>query len=338
MGPQTAPSEFSKVISEADSVRSQIDLARRIAAFDVPVLVLGESGTGKELFAEAIHAASERRGKPFVAVNCGAIPRELANSELFGHLKGSFTGATSSRMGHFREAEGGTLFLDEVGDLPLEAQVRLLRVLQEKEVTPVGSSKPVVVNVRIIAATHRDLQQDVVDGRFREDLFHRLAVGILRLPPLRDRGDDIYLLTEHFLQQINLEGKNNPEATKKRISPKARSVLGRHSWPGNVRELYHTLVRAVIWSQSELITDEDIQAVLLPGHRPATNSFERPLSEGFEIEELLGDVKRHYIRLALKSAAGNKTTAAKLLGLGNHQTLINWIKRLGLDGDSAINS
>jgi sigma54-dependent transcription regulator len=180
-GPQGVPPEFARILHRSDLIAKQVELARRVAAFDVPVLILGETGTGKELFAEAIHAASRRDGKPYIPVNCGAIGNELANSELFGHKKGAFTGADRDRKGHFEEAKGGTLFLDEIGDLPLDTQVRLLRALQAKEVIPVGSSKPIPVDVRVVAATHRDLVADVAAGRFREDLFHRLAVGILRL-------------------------------------------------------------------------------------------------------------------------------------------------------------
>ena len=224
-GPIDSAPQFSKILHRSDTVRQQVYLARRVAAHDVPVLILGETGTGKELFAEAICAASERAGKPFIAVNCGALSPELANSELFGHVIGAFTGATKARKGHFQEAQGGTLFLDEVGDLPLETQVRLLRVLQAKEVTPLGDSKPVKVDVRIVAATHRDLAADVASGRFREDLFHRLAVGILRLPPLRDRGGDVDLLADAFLDKINAEAKGRPETQEKKLSTSARKLL-----------------------------------------------------------------------------------------------------------------
>lgn len=327
-GPRTAPSQFNKIICRSDIMQRQIELARRIAAFDVPVLILGETGTGKELFAEAIHAASERATKPYIAVNCGAIPRELANSELFGHVKGAFTGATANRKGYFQAADGGVLFLDEIGDLPLDAQVRLLRALQEHEVMPVGSSQTIPVDVRVVAATHRDLQQDVANGRFREDLFHRLAAGILNLPPLRDREADVELLTDHFLSQINSEGRGKPEVVNRRLSSEARSIIAGHTWPGNVRELYHTLLRAAIWSQSGMITHEDIQAALLPPHGAPRTEFQRPLSAGFEIESLIDDVKRHYIEVALQRAGGNKTKAARLLGLSNHQTLINWMNKL----------
>jgi transcriptional regulator with PAS, ATPase and Fis domain len=202
-GPQETDPHFSKIIHKSSAVKKQIQLARRISVYEVPVLILGETGTGKELFAEAIRSASNRSAKPYITVNCGAIAPELANSELFGHVKGAFTGASSSRKGHFQEADGGTLFLDEVGDLPTDTQVRLLRVLQAKEVTPLGTSTSIKVDVRVIAATHRNLAAEVAAGRFREDLFHRLAVGILQLPPLREREGDIELLIDFFMEKIN---------------------------------------------------------------------------------------------------------------------------------------
>ena len=233
------------------------------AAHDVPVLILGETGTGKELFAEAIHAASDRKAKPFIAVNCGAIPRELANSELFGHRKGAFTGADSNRLGHFREAEGGTLFLDEIGDLPLDSQVRLLRALQQQEITPVGESKSIKTNVRVLAATHRNLGEDVANGRFREDLFHRIAVGIINLPALRRRGDDVDLLIVCFLAKVNADAAGKPEAQHKELSVDAKNILRSHPWPGNVRELYHTILRAAIWSSDSVIEAKDVERSLL---------------------------------------------------------------------------
>ena len=330
-GPTETPAHFSKILHRSDAVRQQVELARRIAVHDVPVLILGETGTGKELFAEAICAASERAGKPFIAVNCGAIAPELANSELFGHAKGAFTGAVAARKGLFQEATGGTLFLDEVGDLPLETQVRLLRALQAKEVTPLGSSKPVSVDVRTIAATHRDLVGDVASGRFREDLFHRLAVGILRLPPLRERDRDIDLLADAFLARINADAQGNPEWQGKNISQDARKILALHPWPGNIRELYHTLLRAALWSSGSTIQAEDLKAALLQMRPIEQHSFDKPLVKGFDLQALLDDVSRDYIAKALKQSGNRKTLAANLLGFANHQTLGNWMRRLALE-------
>ncbi|MFL9925050.1 RNA repair transcriptional activator RtcR family protein [Herbaspirillum lusitanum] len=330
-GPQESSPQFSKILHCSEAVRQQVKLARRIAAHDVPVLILGETGTGKELFAEAICAASERAEKPFIAVNCGAIAPELANSELFGHVKGAFTGAITARKGHFQEAHGGTLFLDEVGDLPLETQVRLLRVLQSKEVTPLGDSKAIKIDVRIVAATHRDLVADIAAGRFREDLFHRLAVGILRLPPLRARDDDVNLLAAAFLSQINADAKGRPEAQEKRFSENAKKLLRLHSWPGNIRELYHTVLRAVIWSAGPVIEGEDLQAALLP-IQPANSDLDgRTMAQGFDLQELLDEMARGHILRALQETGNRKTAAAKILGFSNHQTLGNWMKRLGLE-------
>lgn len=323
--------EFAKIIHSSAAVAKQIELARRIAVLDVPVLILGETGTGKELFAEAVHAASMHADKPLVAVNCGAIPPEMANSELFGHKKGAFTGAIADRKGHFLEADGGTLFLDEVGDLPLDTQVRLLRVLQSGELTPLGASKPIKVDVRIIAATHRDLASDVAAGRFREDLFHRLAVGILRLPPLRDRDQDVQLLLDHFLAQINADGRGRPEAQEKNISPEAKKIMLAHPWPGNVRELYHTLVRASIWSRGPTISGEDAEAALLQIRRKEDAVLGRHLTQGFDLQALLDEVARDYVSRALKQSGHKKTAAAELLGFTSYQTLGNWMKRLGVE-------
>ena len=323
--------EFAKIIHRSAVVRRQIELARRIAALDVPALILGETGTGKELFAEAIHAASPRAGKAFVAVNCGAIAPEMANSELFGHKRGAFTGAVAGRKGHFLEANGGTLFLDEVGDLPLDTQVRLLRALQAGEVTPLGESKHVKVDVRVIAATHRDLAADVCAGRFREDLFHRLAVGILRLPPLRDREQDVTLLLDHFLAQINSDARDRPESQEKRLSSGARKVLTSYAWPGNIRELYHTLVRASIWSVGDEITADDARGALLQIEQRGDSILGRPITQGFDLRGILDDVARDYIARALKQSGDRKSVAAELLGFPNYQTFGNWMKRLGVD-------
>ncbi len=328
---KTQTPEFSKIVHQSPLVAEQIALARRMASYEVAVLVLGETGTGKELFAEAIHAASQRAGKPFIAVNCGAIPPELANSELFGHKKGAFTGAISDRKGHFQEASGGTLFLDEVGDLPLDTQVRLLRVLQSGEVTPLGQSGSIKVNTRIIAATHRDLGADIAAGRFREDLFHRLAVGILRLPPLRERVGDMDKLVDHFLALINADAHGRPESQHKKISPDARKILLLHSWPGNVRELYHTLLRAAIWSTGPEIGTRDIEAALLPVVTKGDTDAKPKLGQGVDLQALLDDTARDLIAQAMVKSHQKKTGAAKLLGFDNYQTLGNWMKRLGVD-------
>jgi len=330
-GPQDTDPHFSKIIHKSSAVKKQIQLARRIAVYEVPVLILGETGTGKELFAEAICSASNRSAKPYITVNCGAIAPELANSELFGHVKGAFTGASSSRKGHFQEADGGTLFLDEVGDLPTDTQVRLLRVLQAKEVTPLGASTSIKVDVRVIAATHRNLAAEVAAGRFREDLFHRLAVGILQLPPLREREGDIELLIDFFMEKINQDAKGLPESQEKKISTDARKIILAYSWPGNIRELYHSMVRAAIWSQNAEINSDDIRAALLQTQQKVDNVMGRTLTQDFDLQALLDEISSEYISRALKQTGDRKRAAAGLLGFTNYQTLNNWIERLGLD-------
>lgn len=323
--------EFGKVIHSSGAMAEQIRLARRIAAYDVPVLILGETGTGKELFAEAMHAASARAAEPFIAVNCGAISPELANSELFGHKKGAFTGATSDRAGHFAEAGGGTLFLDEIGDLPLDTQVRLLRALQSKEITPLGQSKPVKFSARVLAATHRNLIQEVAMGRFREDLFHRLAVGVLQLPPLRDRGSDLDVLIDHFLELINADSQGRPEGQSKVLTSGARIALRAHRWPGNVRELYHTLLRATIWTASTEISEADVAAAMLCSTSDQGAQGDLHMSDGFDLQSTLDEVAKGYIREAMAKSGQRKAQAAKLLGFANHQTLGNWMRRLDLN-------
>jgi DNA-binding NtrC family response regulator len=244
---------FSDLVLRGDAMRRVIALGKRAAASTIPVLIEGESGVGKELIARAIQGESDRRSKPFVVVNCGAIPENLIESILFGHEKGSFTGATDKRIGKFQEADGGTLFLDEVGELPLDAQVKLLRALQEGEIDPVGSKKPVKVNIRLISATNRDMIQQVKDGKFREDLYYRLNVFPVWVPPLRDRLDDVTELAQHFLARFAAE-------ERKRISTLSQDTLNlltHYSWPGNVRQLENAVFRAVVLSDgTELTVDE----------------------------------------------------------------------------------
>lgn len=306
-------------------------MAHKSALRDVPVLIQGESGTGKELFARAIHQASSRNGKPFVAVNCGAIPQELVDAELFGHEKGAFTGATAARAGYFEAADGGTLFLDEIGELPLASQVRLLRVLQEREVTRIGATKAKAIDVRIIAATNRVLPEEIRVGRFREDLFHRIAVGVLLLPPLREREGDITLLIDSMLAAINTEAASQPGYKHKKLDVTARNLLFQHSWPGNVRELHNTLLRASIWAAGDKITAEDVAASLAVTVPPkAETVLGRPLDQSISLPEIIGNVARHYLERAMAQAHGNKSEAARLLGLGSYQTLSNWLQKYGV--------
>lgn len=305
-----------------------LDLKQRatvLAKHDIPVLIQGETGTGKELFATAIHNASERKEKPFVPINCGAIPVELIDSVLFGHKKGAFTGASNDSPGAFMEANGGTIFLDEFGELPKEAQVRLLRVLQSGELTPLGSNKAVHVDVRVIAATNRDLLEEMVTGNFREDLFYRVAVGTLNLPALREREGDIGLLVDKLMADINQ--KFATIENHKYISPKGRNVLIKHDWKGNIRELYATLIRAFIWSKRQNIDDIDIQSVIIKMPERQESVLNRELGESFDIHSVMAEVASHYIKKALDESNHNLTQAAQKLGLASYQTLKGWMDK-----------
>ncbi len=311
---------FDDIIGAKTGLKDVIDMARRAAGSDIPVLISGETGVGKEVMAHAIHGESTRAGKPFIAVNCGAIPATLIESTLFGHEKGAFTGATSKALGKFREANGGTLFLDEVGELPLDAQTRLLRVLQEQEVEPVGAGKPVSVNVRVISATNRNLRSDVEAGRFREDLFFRLNILPLVLPPLRLRVQDIPDLSEHFLQKIALEAKTMP----KTLDGDALAKLQSYKWPGNVRELENTLRRSALLSESDGIGSEDV-IFSQEGRQDAHDAAIHPSSvEGDMQVSLLGragdlrslaDLESEIYAKALRVNHGNMAQTAKALGV-----------------------
>jgi DNA-binding NtrC family response regulator len=314
---------FGDIVCRSSKMKALISRARKVALRDVPVLIEGESGTGKELLARAIHAASGRKSKPFVAVNCGAIPRELVESQLFGHEKGAFTGAERAHEGFFEQANSGTLFLDEIGELPLEAQVKLLRVLQESEVVRVGSTKRVGLDLRVFAATNRNLVAEVREGRFREDLFFRLAVGVLQLPPLRERAGDLSLLVDKILDQI---------PGKKKLSAGARNVLLGHAWPGNVRELQNTLQRMVVWSDGETISSDEARSSLISIRGPrAAEVLSRPLGNGLDLKQLIADVAVHYLRRAMDESQGNKSKAAELVGLPSYQTLTNWLDKYEVD-------
>ena len=314
---------FANILYRSPIMAHLVGRAQRVALRNVPVLLEGESGTGKELFARAIHQHSPRGDKPFIAVNCGAIPESLVESELFGSGEGAFTGA-KPRKGHFESANGGTLFLDEIGELPKNIQVRLLRVLQEGEVVRLGSSKPISVDVRIIAATNRTLIEEVGEGRFREDLFYRIAVACLKLPPLRDRPGDLGLLIDHLIAQINQESEEQPGYRRKKISPNAKNVLLNHDWPGNVRELQNTLRRAMVWTDDEILKEQDIEEAFLPTYdKGGADILNRPLDGDFSLPDLISEVARHYLQRA-EEEFKTKTEAAERLGLSNRQTFNNW--------------
>ncbi len=310
----------------------------KVAASSVPVLITGESGTGKELVANAIHRTSPRAAGPFVAVNAAAIPRELLESELFGHEKGAFTGAIESRMGRFREANRGTIFLDEIGDMPIDLQAKLLRVLQSNEVTPVGGKRTEPIDVRIIAATHRTLEDEVAAGRFREDLFFRLRVVPLHIPPLRERRDDIPALAEHFVERYATELTHS----ERFLTQSTLDFLCRQNWPGNVRELENAVKRALVLSAGEVLTPADFAFLEKPGTstlaertlaqivREKLDSLIAKNSDGEIYRILLDEVERPLIEAALEKTDGNQIRAAALLGI-NRNTLRKKMTELGLE-------
>lgn len=307
-GPDAGPVDDFELVSASGAMREVFKRIGMAARGDATVLILGETGTGKELVARALHRSSGRAARPFVAVNCAAIPAELMESELFGHVKGAYTGATSDRAGRLREAEGGTLFLDEIGDMPLAMQAKILRVLQEREITPLGGARMVPVNVRIVAATHRDLPAAVAAGRFREDLWYRLQVVPIMLPPLRERLGDVVLLAEHFLRRI---GGGSP----KRLSNAAAQRLLAHDWPGNVRELRNAMERAAVLCHGVTIEPGHIG---LPSADAALGGGDGIPLDG-PLAEAVAALERCMIRRALAAASGNRAEAARRLGLSRQQ-------------------
>src|SRR5215469_8370832 len=340
-----AAEERLPLIGRSPAMQEIYRVIARLTQTDLTVMIMGESGTGKELVARALHDYGKRRHGTFVAVNMAAIPKELVESELFGHERGAFTGATNRGIGRFEQAEGGTLFLDEIGDMPLEAQTRLLRVLQQGEYTTVGGRTPIRTDVRIIAATNRDLRQLIHQGLFREDLYYRLNVVPLRLPPLRERAEDIPDLVRHFLRKA--EGEGLPA---KRIEPEALDLLRRNRWPGNVRELENVIRRLAVLNPDEAITEGAVAAELA-GWEPKlaadedesslSAAVERHLSTHFAeygdglpppglYDRILRDVERPLIAISLAACRGNQIRAAQLLGL-NRNTLRKKIRELGVE-------
>lgn len=287
----------SEIITRSPAIESILGKAKLVAASDASVLIRGESGTGKELLARAIHRASPRTARPFVAINCGAIPEQLLESELFGHMKGSFTGAARDYKGLFQAAEGGTVFLDEIGDMPLPLQVKLLRVLQDKEIRPIGTTQTLPVDVRIISATHRNLEEAIKTASFREDLYYRLNVVAFALPALAERREDIPVLATHFLNQLTERYKKPVNG----FASEAMEILVKASWPGNVRELYNVVEQAVALSTTSIITPALVDSAMR-GQSAELSSFESARSE-FE---------RDYLAKLLKITGGNVTQAARL--------------------------
>jgi DNA-binding NtrC family response regulator len=313
------------IVAASTAMIQVLELVERAAEFKATVLLQGESGTGKEVLARALHAQSPRRDEGFVAINCAAIPEALLESELFGHAKGAFTGADRSRRGLFAEADGGTLFLDEIGELPLPLQAKLLRVLQEEEVRAVGDTKPRRVDVRVIAATARELEAEVAAGRFREDLFYRLDVLRVKVPPLRERREDIPLLVDHFL------GRSQESIGKpvRGIDDDALERLVAYDWPGNVRELENVLERAVILARTDRVAISDLPANLTapPGER-------RGAGRDLSLRRARRALEARMIREALEATGGNRTHAARLLGI-SHRALLYKLKEHAIPGRQA---
>jgi DNA-binding NtrC family response regulator len=339
-----APKEiegFGNIIGESRAIRDAVGRAKRAAIRSISTLLLGESGTGKELFAQAMHQASPRRDKPFKAINCAALSQTLLESELFGHKRGAFTGADKDRAGAFEFADGGTLFLDEIGECDLDTQAKLLRVLQPvpnagpatRFVCRLGEDKDRKVNVRIIAATNRNLQQAIETGKFREDLYYRLAAVTIKLPPLRERKADIPLIAEHLLNQINRQFEVDEPGYKHKIfSTGTISFMKEHHWPGNIRELYNALIQAAVLTDGEKIGRQELVASLGEITKSHSDMTVHEIGDDFDLEKYLNSVHAKYLERAMQQANGVKSHAAKLLGIKNYQTLDSQLKRLKVRG------
>jgi Nif-specific regulatory protein len=313
---------FPDIIGRSEKMRQVLALAERVAKTNSTVLLRGESGTGKELIAQAIHNASLRRDKPFIPVNCAALPAELLESEMFGHEKGAFTGAISRKEGRFELANGGTLFLDEIGDMPTELQAKLLRVLQDKAFYRVGGTKRITGDVRIVAATNQDLEANMREGKLREDIFYRLNVITIHLPPLRERPEDIEELANYFLTKYNLETHQQ----KKGFTPRAMELLKSYSWPGNVREFENAIEHAVVLGQSDKeIQTEDLPSSLRQDARVAAE-YPDPL------EEAQKQFKKEHIEKILERTKGNRSRAAEILQI-QRTYLSRLIKELEIEAD-----
>ncbi|MCA8888965.1 MAG: sigma-54-dependent Fis family transcriptional regulator [Parvularculaceae bacterium] len=348
---------FKDLIGGGAALRNVVRLGERAAASNIPILITGESGVGKEMIARAIQGSSERAGRPFITVNCGAIPENLVESILFGHEKGSFTGAHQKHIGKFQEADGGTIFLDEVGELPQDMQVKLLRVLQEGEVDSIGAKRPTKIDVRIISATNRDLAQEVQENRFREDLYYRLNVFPVHIPPLRERCEDIPALVDHFIQRYNAEERRDVRGVQHEVM----EVLMKQSWPGNIRQLENTIFRAVVLAETPYLTARDFPLLLAEfeaagvdvgppvvddaedGAEAAAPAIDRPLSgnsasaiDNVEVFDRAGhlrtlqDIERDLIKLAIETYDGRMSEVARRLGMGR-STLYRKLRDHGLE-------
>lgn len=322
---------FDNIVGMSDEMASVFDMVEKVTGTDSTILITGESGTGKELIARAVHYNSPRRDKPLVVVNCAAIPEELLETELFGHVKGSFTGAIATRQGRFDVADGSSIFLDEIGDMSLKLQVKILRVLQEQRFEPVGSTSSHEVDVRVIAATNQDLFKAVKEKRFREDLYYRLNVIPVHIPPLRERLSDIPLLIRHFIDKYNAaSGKSVQD-----ITPQALDILMQHTWPGNVRELENAIERIVVLKHGDVIDVSDLSPSVLKVEPSKDKSahghakVEMP-EDGVSFRSMVEDFEAELIKIALEKSNGNKNRAANLLKL-NRTTLVEKIKKRNLE-------
>jgi two-component system, NtrC family, response regulator AtoC len=309
---------FEELLAKSAEMQAVFKTVAKIADFKTTALITGESGVGKELIARAIHQRSSRKNAPFVAVNCGAIPENLLESELFGYRRGAFTDAVADRTGLFEQANGGTLLLDEIGELPLSLQVKLLRVLQEETIRRLGDNKDLKIDVRILAATHRDLAAETAAGRFREDLFYRINVLTIRIPSLRERREDIPILLDHFIARNNIRLSTQIRG----LAPDARKLLLEYAWPGNVRELENTIERAMVLAESDLITKEDLPERI----READDAVQAQLASGeLSIKKTVRAIEEILIRRALEKTKGNRTRAAEVLEI-SHRALLYKIK------------
>ncbi len=325
--------KFANIIGSSPAMQQVFSRMEKIVATDSTILILGESGTGKELVAKAIHFNGSRREKPFIAINCGAIPAELLESELFGHVRGAFTGAVAEKPGKFEVANHGTIFLDEIGTMPMPLQMKMLRVLQEQEIERVGSSRTIKLNVRVISATNANLEAQVKKGVFREDLYYRLNVIPILLPPLRERREDIALLARYFLQKTCRE-MDRPLMS---LSPAAMHALEAYEWPGNVREMENVIERTVALGDGEVIERRDLPTAIGGGNGEELGgrvACPRVPAEGLNLAGTVEQIERGIIRQALELSGGVKARAATLLGL-NRTTLVEKIKRFGLEGEDA---
>ena len=321
---------FKNIVAQSESFKEVFETIKRLSPFNTTVMITGESGTGKELLARAIHESSPRRGKPFIAINCGAIPENLMESELFGHKKGAFTDASRDKKGLFEEASGGTLFLDEVGELPLHLQVKLLRALQEQTIRRVGDEQTIPIDVRLVSATLRNLENDAIEGRFREDLLYRLNVVSIHLPPLRERVDDISLLIEHFLQKHS----KRLGIPLKKVNAGVMKVLLEYEWRGNARELENCMERALVLSQDDEIgldsLPEQITRRHAKRHHNAAHSAGQD-NDNLPIKQRTATLEMDLIQRALEKTGGNRTHAAKILEI-SHRALLYKLKEYGLSG------